>query len=393
MTMRISKYPPMFGIGADSHLAIPPSMPPPPPAPPNPAPIPSNRYLVMINNGAAAAIFGKWTLASVATEGMGDVLWQYDWGPGQFHQAIGPALVTPSMLLLLATSSIKYWVPSFAVQEACDGGALAAGSSAPVAVSYPAFLIPTQDCQDINGLAFVAPTSVCFQQVSTRWVGFSWGDLAAGLIGMAGDAAMAAMVSHFGGKLFPSTRFDDQLFGALIGHVAGYMNSQMDNATWGETAAFIAIAFKANPAVGALLLAPVVGWGVGKLAGAVGGEPRPNDWGYTDSGTGAGSAGGGTDGAGGMPDGGTGGPDGGTGGPDGGTGRADDGTGGPDGGTGSTDGGTGAPAGGGDAGTTPPDASSPPPSSDSDANMSGGGPLSSSPDDDVGICLPDDQGG
>ena len=56
-------------------------------------------------------------------------------------------------------------------------------------------MIPTQDCKDINGLGFVAPTSVCFQEPSVRWVGFNLGDFAAGMLGMAGDAALAAIVS------------------------------------------------------------------------------------------------------------------------------------------------------------------------------------------------------
>ncbi len=60
-----------------------------------------------------------------------------------------------------------------------------------VAVSTPGWCICTQDCQDISGWPFVAPTSICFQLVSTREVSFTWGDLVNGLIGMAFDSAAA----------------------------------------------------------------------------------------------------------------------------------------------------------------------------------------------------------
>jgi hypothetical protein len=290
MSMRISKYLPIFGIGADMHMALPPSMPPPPPAPPNPAPIPTNRYVVTISSTAAQAIFGKWTLASVATEGMGDILWGYDWGPLQMHVAVGPALITPSLALLPLASSIKYFLPSFAIQEKADGGALAAGGTAAVAISAPSYMINVQDCQDINGVGFVLPTGMCFQQVSTRWVGFCFGDFAAGIIGMAGDAAAAAIISKFGGKLLPKTFADDQLLagigGVLVTHLGNYLSAQSGWAMAGLGVGAGAAAFFGAPALGAVLIAPVVAWGFGQAAGAVGENwgSQPGDWGYAEGG-------------------------------------------------------------------------------------------------------------
>ena len=72
-----------------------------------------------------------------------------------------------------------------------------------MAVSTPAWCVPTQDCQDIAGVAFVAPTSVCFQLVSTREVGFTWGDLLNGLIGMAFDATAALICGALTGNSGP----------------------------------------------------------------------------------------------------------------------------------------------------------------------------------------------
>ncbi len=210
--MRISKYPPISALGVDVHQALPPSLPPPPPSPPNPAPIPANIYIV-VNNCAMGPIFGKWALPVACTEGMGDILWQYDWGPLQPHVATTPAFLTPTMALQLISSSTKYWLPSFSVQEPTEGGAIQSkGGGTPVAISTPAYLIPTQNCQDISGLGFVGVTSISCQLVSTRWVGFNLGDFIAGYIGMIGDAAAAFVGSYFGGKVFPSS---------LRGNVAG----------------------------------------------------------------------------------------------------------------------------------------------------------------------------
>ncbi len=295
MSMRISKYLPIGGIGADAHMALPPSVPPPPPAPPNPSPIPQNRYLVAISLTASAALTGKWSLASVQTEGMGDILWQYDWGPGQIHQAIGPAILTPSMIALALGSTAKYFLPSFSVKERVEGGTLAmiGGGEAPVAISTPTYCIPLEDCQDISGIGFVAPTSVSFQNISTRWVGFNFGDMAAGLIGMAGDALSAAIISRFGGQFIPGS-WDDQLLGGLAStgmmHVGNLLASLppipivAGAAGSGPLLSGVGHALSwegASATAGLVVLAPLVAWGAGWAGNKVG-----DTWGSDESDTG-----------------------------------------------------------------------------------------------------------
>jgi hypothetical protein len=278
--MRISKYVPLFGIGADSHVALPPSIPPPPPAIPNPSPIPMNRFLVTIVVTATAEVTGKYALQSVMTEGQGAILWQYDWGPGQLHIAIGPAFLTPSMALLPLGSATKYFLPSFAVEEQVDGGALAslAGGRAPVAVSWPVYCITTNQCQDIGGLGFMAPTSVCFQNVSTRWVGFNWGDLAAGLIVAAGDAAASLILSHFGGRILPNSIVDDVILGGLSSTFMAHLSTAIQSLPYtplvftGGTGAGLGLLAIELPVAGAVVLAPMAALGASLLATEVGEE-------------------------------------------------------------------------------------------------------------------------
>ncbi|MBZ5592580.1 MAG: hypothetical protein LAP39_10120 [Acidobacteriia bacterium] len=296
MAMRISKYVPIFGIGVDTHNAIPPNWVALPPAPPVPSPFPANRWLVTCICQPTAMLTGKWTLPRTATEGMGDILWQYDWGPLQLHWPIGPVFLSPAGTIVLTLgSSIKYWVPSFAVQEGLDGGSIAMMSPGKVAVacSYPVFLIPTQDCQDIGGAAFVAPTSISFQMVSTRWVGFNWGDLCAGLLGMAGDALLAFAVSKLGGRLLPGTLADNQLLGGLAGNamnvLAGLLGGTAGQGPFlgglglgvggGVIAGFGAGA--AGSAIGGIGLAVAGSWLLQQAATNVGGPPRPSDTGDT----------------------------------------------------------------------------------------------------------------
>ncbi len=272
---RISKYLPVTGLGYDTHQALPPSIPPPPPTP-NPAPIPANAYIV-VTNCLMGAIFGKWSQASVMTEGMGNILWQYDWGPLQYHQAVTPAVLTPTMAVKLANSSVKYFLPSFSVKERTDGGALQApGGQTPVAISTPAYCIPCQDCQGVGApseIGFVLPTSVCFQVPSTRWVGFNFGDFAAGLIGMAGDAASAFIGSKFGGNVFPSSMnaIASQLAGAALGHaisIAGNFGGPTAQACL--TAAGVGWGGSGGTSFAANAFGPLVSSGANWVAGQVG---------------------------------------------------------------------------------------------------------------------------
>ncbi len=213
--MRIAKYPPIGGNGMDLHQALPPSLPPPPPAPPNPDKIPMNVYLVTISVPVSAMLTGKWT-AMISTEGMGDILWQYDWGPLQVHFAAGPAMMTPSMATLVLGSSVKYFLPSFSVVEKAAGGPAAAGSSVPVAVCTPAGNIPTEDCQDSSGIGFNLPSSICIQAVSQRWVGFGFLDGFAGVLGVVADSVSNAARSKFAKTVIPDSALGSGLAGSLF---------------------------------------------------------------------------------------------------------------------------------------------------------------------------------
>lgn len=214
---RIAKYPPVSGVGSDVHSVMPPSA---PPAPPNPAPIPSYSWLSNASNPAPGfAITGKWSWQRVMTEGVGNTLAGHDWGFTQPHFPI-PTLTTPSIAIRLVSSQVKYFLPSSPNTEPQDGSPPGVrGGPAPVAVSTPAFVTTTQDCQDINGWGFCLPTSVCFQQVSTREVGFTLGDLAAGMISMAADSATALVSRALGGP----ASLEDAITGAIVGSVCTTM--------------------------------------------------------------------------------------------------------------------------------------------------------------------------
>ncbi len=214
---RIAKYPPIAGVGIDVHSVLPPSIPPPPPAPPNPAPIPATGWFVTISSQIAGfALTGKWSWYRVTTEGIGNILAGHDWGMGQVHIPFPPIVASPSIAIRTLASSTKYFLPSSTNKDPKDGSSR--GGPGSVAVSTPAWCVTTQDCQDIGGWPFVAPTSLCFQLVSTREVGFTWGDLANGLIGMAFDAAAALIcrgISGAGGP--PPETFKAALKAAIPG--------------------------------------------------------------------------------------------------------------------------------------------------------------------------------
>lgn len=225
MTARIAKYPPIAGVGIDFHSVAPPSIPPPPPAPPNPVPIPSHPWFVTINSQISGfALTGKWSWQRVTTEGIGNILWGHNWGPGQTHIPFPPIVASPSILLRILASSTKYWLPSFSVREPVDGSA--PGGDTPVAVSTPAWVISTQNCQDVSGWPFVAPTTFCFQLVSTKHVAFTLGDLGAGAIGMAGDALTAVIGRAIGGPNSNVQAIAGALSGALINHVLSRLPPQ-----------------------------------------------------------------------------------------------------------------------------------------------------------------------
>jgi hypothetical protein len=356
MSFRISKYPPIGFVGNDFHGVAPPSIPPPPPAPPNPALIPSYPWVAVSTVPASALIFGKYTLATVATEGMGDILMGYDWGMGQLHMPKPPVIVTPSIILCTLGSSHKYWMPSYAVQEMPTGGAIAmAGpSGTAVAITTCAFIISLQDCIDVGGAScgLVAPLGMGFQVPSVRWVGFSFSDLMAGVISMVGDALAAAVSSKLGSALSNGMGTAGQAAVAaalnagnnlLQTWLGGVMPSDFGGTAVGYMAA--ASTILGGPAA--------IGLAAGNMANAVGGGPRPGDTGgaATDPDRGGGSDGGSSGGSGGA--GGAGGGSGAGASPDGGA---------PSGGAGGAGGGSGGSGGssGGSGGSESPDGGAPP---------------------------------
>ena len=283
MTMRISKFPPISGFGRDTHGVLPPSMPPVPPSPVNPALIPTFMWMAFLINHLSAGIFGKYTQANVSTEGLGDILAGHDWGMGQLHLPQAPVTGSPSIALLTFSASHKYWMPSYAVQESPVGGALAmvgGGSAGAVAVSTAAYMISLQDCIDVGGAStgLVAPLGVGFQVPSTRWVGFSWTDLAAGAISMAGDALSAVVGGAVGGKLACNLGpWGQAIVGAVFGTANNVVQGLLSGATEGQGGA------RAAAGIASLTLFITAPAGIGILSGqaadAVGGGPRPNDTG------------------------------------------------------------------------------------------------------------------
>lgn len=276
MTMRISKYFPISGVGIEPHGLLPPSA-----APPNPAAVvPTYPWVAGCVNFGSALIFGKFT-GTIATEFLADILAGYDWGMGQPHVPIPPCTATPAIALCTLGASHKYWMPSYAVQEAVAGGAIAmaGGGSGPVAISTPAFFISLQDCIDVGGarVGLVAPLGIGIQVASTRWVGFGAADFFAGVIGMAGDAASAVVGGAIGGKLFGNigSQMGQAVAGAAFGMANSVVQGLMGRATSDSGGARAIMGLAALFSVGG---APAgIGLLSGQVADAVGGPPRPHD--------------------------------------------------------------------------------------------------------------------
>lgn len=275
---RIAKYPPIAGTGLDGHWVPPGSIPPPPPAPPNPAPFPTYNWAVVVASPAAGfALTGKWSWYRVTTEGVGNILAGHDWGPGQAHIPV-PILAHPVIAIRTVSSSVKYWLPSTPNQDPKDGSS--PGGPGSVAISFPAWCIPTQDCQDVSGWPFNLPTSVCFQMVSTREVGFTWGDLVNGLINMAADSAASLIGRWLGG---PPGPLRDALSGAAVSGAINHITGLLPPDAQGPMKVVVAGAFvlglgKPPADVVGAMVGPAADWGAGAAGGAAQSaidDPRP----------------------------------------------------------------------------------------------------------------------
>jgi len=266
--MRIAKYPAICGIGLDPHTVEPPSLPPVPPAPPNPMKLPFHPWIVTICNQAPPLIFGKFTLTNSITEYLGDMIAGHDWGMGQPHIPM-PPVVTPQMVLVTMASSHKYFLPSYAVKETLQGGALAlAGASGkPVAIVTPGFMISLQDCIE----SFVAPVGVGFNVPTVRWVGFGLCDLAAGAISLVGDGVAAAASDAIGDKLEDAF---GEVAGAVLSALLDCANSVAQDAADAHTSGGQSAAAGIAMAFSGVLGPAAIGLGAGTLADMVGDSPH-----------------------------------------------------------------------------------------------------------------------
>jgi hypothetical protein len=186
--------------------------------------IPVYMWIVAISSQIGGfALTGKWSWHKVTVEGVGNILWGHDWGMLQPHIPVPPVVASPSIATCLVGSSTKYWLPSFSVREPMDGSA--PGGDTPMAVSTPAFMVPTQNCQDISGWPFVLPSTISFQNVSTKNVGFTLADLGAGAIGMAGDSVTALTGRALGGSPSTGNIIAGALSGAAVNQIVGRLGT------------------------------------------------------------------------------------------------------------------------------------------------------------------------
>lgn len=277
VAMRIAKFPALSGVGLDPHTVPPGSLPPVPPALVNPAPMPFYPWIVSMSNQGPPLIFGKFTLTGTITEYFTDMLAGHDWGMGQTHIP-APPVVSPAMPLVTMGSSHKYFMPSYAVKETPQGGALAmAGASgSAVAIVDPGFMMVLQDCIQ----SFVAPLGMGFNAPTVRWIGFGVFDLAAGAISMIGDGLGAAVSGAIGDAAADLT---DDVSGAVFGAVlncagaaaTNYAAANPDAAAAGGVA--VAVAAVYSPVTAVLAAPAVIGLGTGMAADFVGemGHPDP----------------------------------------------------------------------------------------------------------------------
>jgi hypothetical protein len=272
--MRIAKYPHLPSFGVDFHMVITPPLPAPLP------PVPSAPFAVSISMLPSSLLTGKFTVTTL-TEFQLDTLVGHDWGMLQVHVCmLGPYALSPSNITATLGSKHKYFLPCTSVKEMTGGGLLniVGASGTPVAVTSPAFVIPLEDCQDINGVKFVWPTGVGLQLPSMRWVGFSLADLVAAVVMLAVDSLISAVVGKvFPAKAAPSTvteaikavagKAAGAAVGAAIGAAINIGKAVMAEVQSGKSGADSAPTLSApSIAHGILSLAHSLGFGGGELA-------------------------------------------------------------------------------------------------------------------------------
>jgi len=199
--MRFGRALAIYGMGVDCHAGMPPSQPPVPPAPVNPVPVPSNVVASMYAMYPSQWLMGKFSKPTVHTEGDGGLLAGHDWGVGQPHLFTGPVMiVTPSAIFTALGASHKYWIPCSAVQEPVEGGLVngATGGSGAIAPVGACCLMSTQNCMDVSGAGFNAPTGIGISTPTTRQVGVTCGDIVAGIVSLLTDCLASFASSKLG---------------------------------------------------------------------------------------------------------------------------------------------------------------------------------------------------
>lgn len=269
MVGRIAKYDPIMAVALDAHQASTVvTAANPPPAPPIPV-LPAVHWVNMATVPVSAMFLtGKYT-RTTANEAMGAILWQHDWGPLQIHLPVpAECLVSITLALLPLGSQAKFFLPAFAVQEAC-GGAIPGGAT-PVAPCLPIYCMQVQTCQDIGGWGFSAPMGMAIVVPSVRWVNFTLGDLFAGLIGMATDCVTGLICSGAGKAFDLPDSLAGGVAGAMINHsltgIQAYQGTLSDDGQLGSSV----IAACTIPFIGGAVFAGY--WG-GQMANSVG-----NNW-------------------------------------------------------------------------------------------------------------------
>lgn len=281
MSMRFGRALAIYGMGVDCHAGMPPSQPPVPPAPVNPVPVPSNVVASMYAMYPSQWLMGKFSKPTVHTEGDGGLLAGHDWGVGQPHLFTGPVMiVTPSAIFTALGASHKYWIPCSAVQEPVEGGLVngATGGSGAIAPVGACCLMSTQNCMDVSGAGFNAPTGIGISTPTTRQVGVTCGDIVAGIVSLLTDCLASFASSKLGGAVAGQLGAAAGGIGeAAIGTaVSVYVNAMgtaagnsMSNSSGGGLAVAVGQA-TTIPIVGpAALVAGGLAFGSGALAGAL----------------------------------------------------------------------------------------------------------------------------
>ncbi len=158
-------------------------------------------------------VFGKWTDQGIVAEGMGECLWQHDWGLGQLHIGWPGA----HLGIIPLGSCLKLQLPASTNPERATGGAIHGGSRAPVAAATSVGYILCQSCWDKSGFPFVLPTGHHISSPSTVVVDVKLGDIFAAVFAIAADALATMAGGKFGSRFGGAGSAGASIASALLG--------------------------------------------------------------------------------------------------------------------------------------------------------------------------------